>query len=291
MTDQAMDAALEPRKEPTPEERALAASSKLLERMKPAMAEILPSALGADRMNRLLYTEVRKNPMLALATPESFVGAVLTAVQLGLEPGSGTGDCWILPFTPRKGRNAGVTQAEFVLGYRGMVKLFWNHPLAHSIDTQTVYEGDEFDYAYGLNNHLDHRPVPPSKRGDVFCYYAVARFTNGGSHFRVMYPETVEEHRQRSNSPNSPAWRDDFEAMAHKTVLRSMFNLLPKSAELAGAISRDGTVRVDLDTDVAAEVPREPATQAADEPPALDVADGTAEPAEPAEALTGDRDE
>lgn len=218
-----------------------------IERMKPEMERALPKHMSADRMARIALTLIRKNPDLASCTTQSFLGALMTCSQLGFEPGSPTQEAYIIP---RKG------QAEFQLGYQGMVTLFYQHPMASSVKVETVRENDYFEHEEGLEEKLVHRPCRTGPRGQAIAYYSVARLINGGRTFKVMYPAEIEERRQKLPSKNSPAWRDNYDEMAKKTVLRNHFKALPKSTQLAQAMAHDGTVRTDLAAD-AIDVPPE----------------------------------
>jgi recombination protein RecT len=209
-----------------------------IERMRPEIARALPKHMDADRMARIALTTLRKTPKLANCSPESFLGALMTCSQLGVEPGA-TGEAYLVPF----GR-----ECTFVLGYKGMAKLFWQSPMAKSLDAQIVYENDHFDYAYGLHPRLEHKPVLVN-RGKAIAYYAVATTVSGGSAFVVLSPEDVEKHRMFSKQSGSGPWKDHYDAMAKKTCVRELFKLLPVSVELAQAVAQDGTVRTDVAID------------------------------------------
>lgn len=218
-----------------------------LTRMQPEIEKALPSVgMSAERFTRIVYTQVRHNPKLAECTPESLAGAILTCAQLGLEPGGPTGEAWILPYW-NNADGAKRYEASFQLGYKGMASLFWRHPLAMYLDAQTVYENDEFDYDYGLEPYLKHKPARSERGKETGLWYAVARLTNGGYRFIVLNQLDVERHRQKSKSPNSPAWRNDYNAMAKKCCVKEMFALLPKSAEAGRALAQDEQVRTSLD--------------------------------------------
>lgn len=215
----------------------------LLERMGPEIAKAVPAHMTAERMARIAYTQVRKNPNLAMCTAESLAGAILTCAQLGLEPGP-TGEAFLVP---RK--NNGVWEASFEFGYKGMATLFWQHPLAMYLDTQTVYENDAFDYELGLNAFLKHKPAKGERGKETGEWYAVAKLVTGGYRFVVLDRREVERRRHRGSSPYSPSWKNDYNAMAEKSCVRAIFDLLPKSPELARALAHDGRVRTDLAAD------------------------------------------
>lgn len=206
------------------------------------MSRALPRHMTADRMARIVLTEVRRVPDLAKCTQASFGGALMTCAQLGLEPGV-TGEAYLIPF---RNRRKNCYEVQLIIGYQGMVKLYWQSPLARSLDAQTVYENDDFDYAYGLDPKLSHTPKLTGDRGNAIAYYAVARLNGGGSAFIVMSKSDVERIRARAQAKSDGPWATDYDAMARKTAIRQLFKLLPRSPELSQAMTHDGAVRTDL---------------------------------------------
>jgi recombination protein RecT len=170
----------------------------------------------------------------------------MTCAQLGLEPGV-TGEAYLLPFRNTK---KNCYEVQLIIGYQGMAKLFWQSPQAKSIDAQAVYEHDAFDYQYGLEPVLKHRPLLTGDRGAPVAYYAVATMANGGAAFCVMSRTDIEKIRQRSRAKDDGPWRTDYDAMARKTCVRQLFKLLPKSTELAQALAADESVRTDMSADM-----------------------------------------
>lgn len=218
-----------------------ASLGQLVERMRPELARALPRHVDADRIARIALTELRKTPQLATTSAESFMGALMTCAQLGLEPGSATGEAYLVP---RK--NKGRMETTLIVGYQGLAKLFWQHPLAKHLDAQAVLEGDDFDYAYGLDPFLRHKPLLDGAADrPVTHYYAVATLTTGASMFVVLSPQQVKALRggKVGTSGDIP---DPMQWMERKTVLKQLLKLLPKSPELTQALANDETVRTDL---------------------------------------------
>lgn len=233
-----------------------------VEQIKGEMARALPKHLNADRMARIALTCLRTTRNLDKCTKESFGGALMTCAQLGLEPGAG-GEAYLLPFrssylskkaTREAGHDVDVYEVTLVIGYQGMIKLFWQSPLAKSIDAQAVYAGDDFDYAYGTEAFLRHKPAL-GERGQVIAYYAVATMTNGGSGFVVLSPNDVDRIRTRSKAKDDGPWQTDYDAMAKKTCIRQLFKLLPKSPELTRALIHDEGIRTDTSAEAIDLVP------------------------------------
>lgn len=221
--------------------------AQLIESLKPQIARALPKHMDADRMARIALTLLRQTPKLAECSPQSFLGALMTASQLGLEPGP-LGESYLVPFRNNK---TGNMEVQFIPGYRGLVKLAWNSGQLRNIDAHVVHEGDEFDYEYGLNPFLRHKPARgngTAGTGAPTEVYAVATLLNGGSGFVVMSIQQVEAIRKRSKSATNGPWVTDWEAMAKKTAIKQLIRFLPLSVEmqpLNTAAHLDGTVRTD----------------------------------------------
>jgi recombination protein RecT len=224
------------------QEAAQKSVSQFIDGMIGEIAQALPRHMTADRMARIVLTEVRRVPLLARCTQASFAGALMTCAQLGLEPGV-SGEAYLIPFYNTRKR---AHEVQLIVGYQGMAKLFWQSPLARSLDAQVVYEHDEFDYAYGLEPKLVHKPRLAGDRGAVKCYYAVATMASGGYAFVIMAKADIEKIRARAQARDDGPWATDYDAMARKTCIRQLAKLLPRQAELSQAIAHDGAVRTDL---------------------------------------------
>lgn len=218
----------------------------LIQSMRPEIARALPKHMDPDRMARIALTVLRQNPNLGTSTPESFMGALMTCAQLGLEPGAG-GEAHLVPYRHKRGPLAGKTECQLIIGYQGYAKLFWQSPMAKHLDAQAVYEHDDFDYEYGLDPFLRHKPAL-GERGPVIAYYAVATLTSGGAAFVVLSPEEVRALRDGKTGPSGNI-ADPMRWMERKTVLRQLVKLLPKSSSLTRAIEADEKVRTDLHED------------------------------------------
>lgn len=208
-----------------------------MKKMAPRMAEVLPAHMNMDRMSRIALTTIRTNPKLLECSVPSLMGAVMSAVQLGLEPGL-LGQCYILPYKK---------EATFIIGYKGMIDLARRSGHIQSIYAHAVYENDEFDYELGLHPKLTHKPSF-GERGEFIGAYAVAHFKDGGHQMEFMPKSEIEKRRKRSPSANSnySPWTTDYEEMAKKTVVRYMFKYLPISIEVQSQAQQDEVVRKDI---------------------------------------------
>ena len=213
----------------------------LLEEQWPRIASVAPKHMSKDRLFQLAMAAYKQTPKLAECSVFSVLSCIMQCAALGMEPSAvdGLGRAYIIPFYNRK---TGGMEATFILGYRGMIDLARRSGEVESISARAVYEGDYFDYEYGLNESCRHIPSDvehtPDKLTHVYC---VAHFKDGGHYIDVMTKSEVDAIRKRSKSPNSGPWVTDYEAMACKSVVRRAFKYLPVSVESAQAVSQDET--------------------------------------------------
>ena len=166
----------------------------------------------------------------------------MQAAQLGLEPGL-LGHCYLLPF---KNNKKGITEVQFIIGYKGMIDLARRSGQIQNIYAHAVYEKDEFEYELGLEPKLVHKPSMEADRGAFVGAYAVAHFKDGGYQFEFMPKAEIEKRKGRSKTANSSysPWATDYEEMAKKTVIRHMWKYLPISVEIQQQVAYDeGTAR------------------------------------------------
>jgi recombination protein RecT len=197
----------------------------VIAQLKPEIQRALPKGMDADRIARLALTAIRKDRNLAQCSPESFAGALLTSAALGLEPNL-NGEAYLVAY---KG------ECTLIVGYMGYAKLFFQHPLARHLDAQAVHAQDDFDYAYGLDPYLRHKPAR-GDRGPITDYYAVAALSTGAKLFVVL---SVDEVKALRGPVRAGSIADPQHWMERKTALRQLLKLLPKSTTLQRAMDAD----------------------------------------------------
>jgi recombination protein RecT len=206
---------------------------QLLDKLAPEIRTALPKHLDPDRMLRIGLTALSVNNKLTMCTPQSFLGAIVQASQLGLEVNTPLGHAYLIPYG---------TECQLIIGYYGMMDLARRSGLVRSIYAHAVYEGDTFDWTLGLNPTLNHKPSSDANRSNkpLTHVYAVASLENGEKIFVVLTYAEVERFRARSaGGGKSGPWKADYEPMALKTAVRRLFRWLPRSADVARAVAFD----------------------------------------------------
>lgn len=209
-------------------------------RSEKAIAKALPSTITAERFTRMATTAVTMNPDLAACTPASFIGAMLQAAALGLEPNTPLGQAYLIPYNRNVNENGKwhqVKEAQFQLGYRGMIELAHRSGEFKSIEAHVVYENDEFEYELGLEPKLKHKPAMKN-RGAITWVYAIYKLQSGGYGFEVMSVEDINTHRDKyskASSESSP-WNKSWDSMAKKTVIKQALKYAPLKSEFVKAM-------------------------------------------------------
>lgn len=214
---------------------------KFFESQKATMAAVLPKHMDAERMLKLALGALRTTPKLMQCRTDSLFGSIVQCAQLGLEPNTPLGHAYLLPF---ENRSKGITEVQIILGYKGLIDLARRSGQIVSIAAHEVCQKDHFEYEYGLDEKLVHRPAL-GERGPVIAFYAAAKLVGGGYAFEVMSTKQIEEIRDASQNykfakdKTKTVWGQHFVEMGRKTVLRRLFKYLPVSIELATAAALD----------------------------------------------------
>ncbi len=211
--------------------------------MEPAIKKALPSVITPERFTRMVLSALSSTPELAECSPQSFLAAMMTAAQLGVEPNTALGQAYLLPY-----RNHGQMECQFQLGYKGLIDLAYRSGEVSVIQAHTVYENDVFEYELGMDPKLRHVPAK-ADRGEAVAYYAMFKTKDGGYGFEVMSVDDVQRHAQRyskSYGSGSSPWRSNFDEMAKKTVLKRALKYAPLKSDFVRGVAQDETIKAEL---------------------------------------------
>ncbi len=214
-----------------------------LEKMLPEIKKAVGKTMTPERFSRIALSLFNGNPQFWEADTTSFLSALMQSAQCGLEPNTVLGEAYVIPY---KNNKQGITEVNFQVGYKGILKMAFNTGNYEAIYAHEVRDGDEFEYEYGLHKNLIHKPADvPSE--EVTHYYAVYKLKNGGFDFVVWSRERVEHHARefsknytyKGNVNKNSVWAKNFDSMAKKTVLLDVLKYAPKSVEMAKALDLD----------------------------------------------------
>lgn len=189
-----------------------------------AFQSVLPMNSNTQQFVNACLIAVQSNNKLQQCNPKSLIKAMMESARFGLEPNSPLMEAALVPY----GKDV-----QFLIEYRGMLKLAWNSGMIKMIDADVICENDDYEYVKGYNPNFYHKPLVTGERGEPIAYYAYAKLNNGGDTLCLMSKQEIVDHMKKFakgyNSSSSP-WKSNFDAMAKKTVLRQLIDKqLPKS--------------------------------------------------------------
>lgn len=157
--------------------------------------------------------------LLQQCEPKLVLGEALKAAALKLPVEKQLGFAYIIPF-----KDHGTPKPQFQLGYKGYIQLAMRTGAYRYINADKVYEG-ELKSADKLTGAID---LAGEKTSDeVIGYFAYIETLNGFSKTFYWTKDQVIAHAKRyskSYKANSSIWRDNFDEMAIKTVLRNLLS-------------------------------------------------------------------
>lgn len=212
----------------------------------------LPQKFDTDRFMRIAWSMVRSTKDLPDCTSASIQQSVVKAAQLGLEPLLG-----MVYLVPYKNNKTKTTEAQCIIGYRGMLELARRSEKVAAIWAHVVFEGDVFEREYGLHQNIKHIPVDRDKRGPLKAAYAVAKLIGSDEPvFIVLDKEDIMKRKKVSRGSDSDysPWQQWPEEMWKKTAMRALFPLLPVAVETQAAVAQEEREEMIIDID-AEEIP------------------------------------
>lgn len=229
--------------------------------MEPEIKKALPQVITPERFTRMALSALNTTPKLAECSQMSFLGALMNAAQLGLEPNTPLGQAYLIPY-----RNKGKLECQFQIGYKGLIDMVYRNDNIQTVQAQCVYENDVFEYELGLEPKLVHKPAVRD-RGELILVYALWKAKNGGYGFEVMSKEDVDLHARKFSqsfgSSFSP-WKTNYEEMAKKTVIKKCLKYAPVKSDFAMQISNDESIKSELSVDMSEVVNEQEAVVEAD---------------------------
>ena len=185
-----------------------------------------------DRMEQIALFSYRTNSKIAQCVPRSIAAAIMEAALHGVEVGI-LGESYIIP--RRNNQRGGQLEANFQLGYRGLMSLARRSGEIAKIEACVVRDGDTvFDYERGTTPYIKHKPAREN-RGKITAAYAVAWLTNGQNQFEVMEKDDLDKIKavsaKASGGTLSNVWTQWEEEMSKKSAIIRLCKLVALSVK------------------------------------------------------------
>lgn len=184
-----------------------------------------------------LLNVVNNDKLLTNANPDSIMKSALIAATLDLPIDKNLGFAYIVPYKD---------EAQFQLGYKGLLQLamrsgqFLKINIAHLYEGQlTSYDPIKDELVYNLNN---------KKSDNITHFIGYFKLLNGFEKYMVMSKEEIEDHGKKYSKAYNYLWKSNFEAMANKTVIKLLLSkYAPLSIEMQTAVKVDQAVIKEVD--------------------------------------------
>jgi recombination protein RecT len=209
----------------------------------------IPKFMNAERLLRVAYTSVTRNPKLLECSVESLLSAIIQCAQLGLEPILGRAH--LVPYWNDKKK---CLEAQFQPGYQGLVDLCRRTGEIADVWAEVIKEKDEWDIEFGLERHLTHKPnFEVEDRGRPIGAYAVFQHKDGTKGWSYLPISMIySQHRAKSQAYlnaikkkiDDTPWISDEDEMIKKTMLKHQAKTEPVSIEVQAAVAMDTAVEM-----------------------------------------------
>jgi recombination protein RecT len=215
-----------------------------LEGMADQLIKALPSHISVDKFQRVAMTAISSDPELLNADRRSLFGAIVKAAQDGLLPDKREGALVIFnqKVSKRGEPNRYEKHVQWMPMIAGIHKKLRQSGEICSIYAHIVYSEDKFELVLGDDESLLHvPPVLGVDRGEAVGVYAIAKLKDGTIMREVMTRADIEKVRSVSKSGEYGPWKDWWDEMWKKTVIRRLSKRLPMSTDLERVINDDTT--------------------------------------------------
>lgn len=157
-------------------------------------------------------------------SPLTVVQAALKAATFDLPIDPGLGYAYIVPFKNYKKNN--IREASFIMGYKGMLQLAMRTGAYETINVVEIREGELKSYNR-LTEEITIDFVEDEdvrERLPIIGYVGYFKLVNGTKKTIYMSVKQIDAHekKHRKGSYQGKGWKDDYEAMCAKTVLRKL---------------------------------------------------------------------
>lgn len=173
-----------------------------------------------------IISAAQANPALQECTNPSILSAALLGQSLHLSPSPQLGYYYMVPFENRKN---GTKEAQFILGYKGMMQLAIRSGYYKRINAIAIKEGELVRYD-PLEEEIEVNLIEDEyerEQAPTVGYYAFFEYLNGFRKAIYWSKKKMEAHAERYSmgykvKKGYTFWEKDFDSMAIKTLLRQL---------------------------------------------------------------------
>jgi recombination protein RecT len=203
-----------------------------------------------------LLSLINGNTNFETVDPQTVLSAAMTAATLDLPINPNLGFAYIIPYAGK---------AQFQMGYKGFVQLAMRSGQFRTLNVSDVRIGEISDNNR-LTGEMKFQWAENRESLAVIGYVGYMRLTNGFEKMMYMTTEELKTHGgkySQSAKKGYGLWKDEFDAMAKKTVIKLLLSkYAPLTTEMQTAQLADQAVISDegkydyIDNDGKEETPK-----------------------------------
>lgn len=244
--------------------------------------KLINNTLGdPERAKRFIATitsAVAVNQTLQECDAGTILAGALLGESLNLSPSPQLGQFYLVPFNDRK---AGITKAQFILGYKGYLQLAMRSGQLKKINAVEIKEGELISFD-PLNEEIEVKLIEDWNEREsmpTIGYYAFFELLNGfrkaiywskeqmmshADKYSMAFSREAYEKIQNGEIADKDMWRyssfwyKQFDEMAKKTMLRQLISKggCPMSTEMQQAfVSDNETLEINKDNEIVVDAP------------------------------------
>ncbi|TLG72072.1 recombinase RecT [Culicoidibacter larvae] len=169
--------------------------------------------------------------------PQTTMFAAIKATALDLPLDNNLGFAYVIPYG---------NQAQFQMGYKGFIQLAMRSGQFERINVTDVREG-ELGKRDRLSGDIEYNWIDDEserEKAEIIGYVAYFKLKNGFEKQVYMSAEETRGHGKKySKTFNNGQWKDNFDGMSRKTVLKQLLSkYAPLSVEMAEAVKADQAI-------------------------------------------------
>lgn len=190
--------------------------NELLGRRAPQFTGSLVSLVNADTNMQKVFAEA----------PMTIIQAALKAATYDLPIDQGLGYAYIVPFKNKQQDGSYRMEASFIMGYKGMYQLAMRTGVYKKLNVSDVRKGELISYNR-LTEDIELQFIEDEEEREklpIIGYCGFFRLVNGMEKYIYLSIKQIRQHEEkfRKGKYMGKGWRDDFDAMASKTVMRKL---------------------------------------------------------------------
>jgi len=162
-------------------------------------------------------------------SPMTIIQAALKAAMFDLPIDPNLGFAYIVPFNRSEKQGSAwvkIPEAQFIMGYKGMQQLAMRTGAYERINVIDIREGELEKYDRLKEDVVINFIEDDEEREkrNIIAYAGYFRLKNGMEKTVIMTVKQIDAHEKKNRKGNDKGkgWREDYQAMCAKTVMRQL---------------------------------------------------------------------